>query len=121
MINVILLFVFSALMVAIGAFVFSNILTGNGEVLGWLYGALDRLFKTDERAAEGKPVHPLFKMLMQCEKCVAGQWSLWSFFIYAFPLYKKGNWILFLPHLGFVFFSIFLTLIVKRVYINYIK
>jgi hypothetical protein len=121
MINVIIFYTFSAIVLAIGAFIYSNILTGTGEVLGWLYGFLDRLFKTDERAAEGKGIHPLFKMLMQCEKCVAGQWGLWSFLIYVWPLYKQGNWILFLPHLGFIFLSIFFAIIVKKIYVTRIK
>jgi hypothetical protein len=114
-------FVFCALMVAIGAFVFSNILTGNGEVFGGLYGLLDRVFKTDERASQGKGIHPLFKMLMQCEKCVAGQWALWSFMIVNWNLYSRGYLILIFVHLAFIFLSIFLTLVVKAFYIKHIK
>ena len=114
-------FVFCALMVAVSAFVYSNLLTGTGEILGGVYGFLDRVFKTDERAEQGKPIHPLFKMLMQCEKCVAGQWALWSFLIVNWNLYARGYYLLILVHLAFIFLSIFLALIVKSFYTKHLK
>lgn len=119
--DTLIFFVFCALMVAIGAFVYSNLLTGTGEILGGIYGRLDIVFKTDQRAAEGKPIHPLFKMLIQCEKCVAGQWALWSFLIVNWNLYARGYYLLLLVHLAFIFLSIFLTLIVKSFYNKHLK
>jgi len=121
MIQFILLYVFSAMIIAITATTYSTILVLPGEIFGGLYGKLDILFKTDKRNEQGKGIHPIFKMIMQCEKCVAGQWALWSYLIYMFPIYKEGVWILVLPHLGFIGLSIFLTLITKKLYNTYIK
>lgn len=103
----------SALLLAIFAFVYSNILTQNGEVLCGVYKWLYHFFKSDERTSNGLPLHPLFKMLIHCEKCVAGQWALWTFLIMQFKYYTLQ---LVLPHLLFITLTIFLTLIVKSTY-----
>lgn len=119
--SIVFLYLLSSLLIAITAFVYSNILILPGEIFGKLYGKLDVFFKTDERAAEGKPVHPVFKMIMQCEKCVSGQMALWIFMICIFPKYMDACFIYIIPHILFIGLTIFLTLIIKKLYTKYIK
>lgn len=121
MIQFILLYVFSAMIIAITATTYSTILVLPGEIFGGLYGKLDILFKTDKRNEQGKGIHPIFKMIMQCEKCVAGQMALWGGLVYAWRYYSNDCFQLILPHIGFIGLSIFLTLITKKIYTTKIK
>lgn len=108
----------SALLLAIFAFVYSYVLTKNGEVLGTVYKKLYHLFKSDQRASDGLPRHPLFKVLIDCEKCVGGQWALWSFLLYQYKYYSLE---MVLPHLLFITLTIYLTIIIKSTYIKFIE
>lgn len=117
----ILLFFAGSLLIAIAAVVYSYILTQNGEVFGGLYGVLDRLFQSDRRACRGLGPHPIFKMIMWCEKCVAGQMSLWIFLYVAFPFYRRGQLFIMVPHALFICLGIFLALCVKKFYTKYIE
>jgi|SRR3972149_4608034 len=105
-----------SLLIAVVSFVYTNILTGNGEAFGWLYKRMYHLFKSDERESKGLPRHPLFKVLIDCEKCVAGQISFWSFLIIHYNEYLKVSFLLALQHLLFVGLTIFFTIIVKSFY-----
>jgi len=102
-----------SLLLAIGAFVFSNLLTDENQILNGVYKWLYKIFKTDERKDDGKPVHPLFMALMYCEKCVAGQWSFWFFLFANFSFY---NFNLFFTHIFFVLTTIFLAALIKLLY-----
>jgi hypothetical protein len=106
----------SALLIGVFAFVYTNILTQHGEIFGKLFNRMYHFFKSDQRSSAGKSLHPLFKVLIQCEKCVAGQFALWSFLISQFGVYASGEWILIIPHLLFITLSIFMTITVKAIY-----
>lgn len=112
-----LLFLLTSMLIAITAVVYSYVLTQPGEIFAGLYKRLDTWFKTDERQMKfGKGPHPLFKLLIWCEKCVAGQWSLWIFLICAWPWYQRGYLILIIPHVLFIGLTIFLALCIKKFY-----
>lgn len=117
----IIMYTFASIVIAIGAFVFADILTLTGEAFGKVYGLLDLLFDNDRRYCEGKAMHPVFKMLIGCFKCVAGQWALWTGLFYAWRYYSNGCFQLVLPHIGFILLSIFNALIVKKIYTKYIQ
>jgi len=117
----ILMYVFASIVIAIGAFVFADILTNPGEVFDWLYRMLDFLFRNDIRERNGKGKHPIFKMIIGCHKCVAGQWSLWTGLIFYWRYYSNDCLIFILPHIGFILLSIFMALVVKKIYIKHIR
>ena len=105
--NIIGLYLLASLLIAVTAFVYSYVLTQPGEFFGKIYGKLDILFKTDARVSEGKGVHPLFKMIMWCEKCVAGQMAFWIFLACTWRLYLHREFIFVIPHILFIGLSIF--------------
>lgn len=102
-----------AFLISILAFTYSYILTQPGEIFSSLYLKLDILFKNDKRMIEGKGMHPIFKLLIGCPKCVSGQLSLWYFVLNNFEnlTYKL---IFDLPL--FVALTIFLTCIISLIY-----
>lgn len=108
-----------SIIIAMIAFVYSVLLTEENALLNGTYNRLYDWFKTDERAAKGKPVDPIFMLIMYCERCIAGQIAFW-FFIYE-------NWIYYfedpiqalLYHFGFVALTIILTVTLKESYIKY--
>lgn len=110
-------FIYSFL-IAVFAFVYTNILTQNGEVLGEVYAFFYNVFDTPKREAEGLGYHWLFKMIMQCEKCVAGQAALWSYLIIRFNEYSNVSFTLVLLHVTFITLTIFLTIIIKLIYLK---
>jgi hypothetical protein len=99
-----------ALLLAIAAFVYSNLLTDENAILNRPYHWLWRFFKTDERMEVGKPVHPLFMVLMYCEKCVAGQWAFWLHLVLNWHRYNL------LEHVLFTLFTIMAAAVVKEAY-----
>ncbi len=115
------IYLLSALLIAITSVVYSYILTQPGEIFGWLFGKLNEFFKTDERTSQGLGPHPLFKMIMWCEKCVSGQMSLWLFLIINWKYYAEGVFIIVIPHAFFVTLSIFLSLTIKKIYNKHIE
>lgn len=115
------IYLIHALLIAITAFVYSYILVQPGEFFSKLFLILDKFFETDKRAAEGLPPHPLFKMIMRCEKCVAGQMAFWIYLVYCLPYYLECQFDLIISHILFVGLSIFLTLITKNIYIKHIQ
>lgn len=90
------------LAIAISAFVFSNMLTDNGMIFHDLFEWLE------ERLPEW-----IFKPLIGCQYCVAGQWSLW-FFIW-FAMFRANDYELYL-HIWFIMQTIFITKIVTEFY-----
>lgn len=115
------IYLLGAVLIAITAFVYSYLLTQPGEFFGKAYGFFNWLFMTDKRIQKGKGIHPIFKMIMYCEKCVAGQLATWIFLSYTFDYYVAGNFIVVVPHILFVGLSIFLTPIIKHFYTKYIE
>lgn len=106
--------ILTALCVAIVGYTYSNILTQPGEIFGKLYGKLDEFFQTDlRRSCQGKGPHPLFKMIMHCEKCVSGQLALWGFILFIYPDYSIRIGLL---HILFIGLSIFFATIVKSIH-----
>lgn len=90
------------LAIAISAFVFSNMLTDNGMIFHDLFEWLE------ERLPEW-----IFKPLIGCQYCVAGQWSLWFFTWFA--IFRANDYELYL-HIWFIMQTIFITKIVTEFY-----
>lgn len=114
----------ATIFIAITAFVYSNILTQPGEIFGTLYGILDNFFKTDQRSCSGKGLHPIFKMIMACEKCVSGQLSFWFFMAHYYNGYLSGTQSFIynaFEHVLFTCTTIFITTIIKSLYEKYIN
>lgn len=110
-----------AILIGVFAFVYSNLLTEPDALLNKLYNRLDIFFKNDVRQMEGKGRHPLFMILIHCEKCIAGQIALWGFgydnyiWYYFEPLKAAGT------HLIFVAFAILTAAILRGLYHKHIK
>ena len=104
-------------LIAIAAFVYSYILTQPGEVFGpWNRFLSERLNKN--RLNEGLPLHPLYKLLVGCEKCIAGQVSLWS---YLYVTHEYYSLLIGFGHVLFVCLTIFLAVVIKGFYKKYIE
>jgi len=108
--------ILTALLIAVTGFTYSYILTQPGEVFGWIYGKLDVLFKTDKRSCDGLGFHPVFKMIMACEKCVSGQMALWIFIILNYQNYLQSFIWHLVFHILFIGTSIFLATLIKSYY-----
>lgn len=108
-------------LIALFSFVYTNILTGNGELLGSIYTKMYHYFNSDYREQRGHARHPIFKVLIDCEKCVSGQIALWSFLIIHIDGYSEVSFILVLKHLLFITLTIFLTIVVKSFYQKHIE
>lgn len=100
-------------LIAVLAFVYSYILSQPGEPFGLLNKWLYRFFENDKRMQEGKELHPLYKLLIGCEKCIAGQIALWCFLLLNYSEYTIKA---LFPHILFVSLTIFLTVIIKGLY-----
>ena len=92
--------------IGIWAALFAAILTGPGEVFGWV----PKLYRRVVRSAE--PLqgwrYLLSKPLYACAVCHAGQVSLWGFFL----LYP-GRW-QFFDHFTFVVVAMFTAAVITR-------
>jgi hypothetical protein len=97
-----------AFLIAVVAFVYTNILTQPEQLFAPLYKRLNSLFKSDERQRQGKSKHPLFMVMIHCEKCVAGQLSLWLYVCYHTHDYNA------IQHVLFVAFTIFIAHTIKQ-------
>jgi hypothetical protein len=101
---------FFALKIAIVAYIYSDVLTEGGMILNGLYVWLDSKKIPDW----------LFKPLIGCYKCVAGQMALWSFFVVNFSEYMNIKSIfeltvLYGNHLFFITLTILLSCLVQRI------
>lgn len=114
----------TTIFISITAFVYSYMLTQPGEILGSLYGFLDRIFQTDKRSYDGRGIHPIFKMIMACPKCVSGQMAFWYFMAHYYEGYLNGVQSLIyngFEHVIFTCVTIFITTIIKSIYEKYIN
>lgn len=112
--------IFIPVCIAIVAVTYTYILTRAGQILSGFYNWLDQVFKTDKRAAEGKEVHPVFMVIMYCEKCFSGQVALWLFLYYNWNNYLYHFRIDYIfIHIFFVLYTIFLSSVIKHSYIKH--
>jgi hypothetical protein len=112
-----------SLLIALSAFVYAYLLTRPNKLLNGVYNKLDTYFKTDERLRNGKPLHPLFMLLIHCEQCIAGQVSLWLFlFLYAAPGYERSGAVITVFQLVFfVSHTIAAAAVITGIYKRYIE
>jgi hypothetical protein len=113
------LFIFS-LKLAIVAYIYSDVLTEGGMILNPIYVFLDT-WKYNK--CTGKKLIPewLFKPLIGCYKCVAGQMALWSFFVVNYSEYINIKSIFELSvlignHLFFITLTILLSCLTQRIH-----
>jgi hypothetical protein len=95
---------FLTVAVAISAFTYSSILTDRGMLLHGLNNRLDE-------AITGR-FRWVYKILIGCQFCVAGQWALWYFIYFSFT---HGSYFIEL-HIWFIMQTIFLTKVVTYIY-----
>lgn len=108
-------------LIAILAVVYTYILTQPNMLFNGIYNKFDRFFKTDQRRANGKGVHPVFMVLMYCHLCFSGQIALWLFLILNYKNYEVNFGYTLLQHILFVSFTIFCAGIFKNIYTKYIE
>ena len=118
--NFLLVMLLTAACISITAFTYSHILTRPGELFSWPYKILDIFFKTDDRAMAGLGMHPLFKLLIGCEKCVSGQMALWIFTLLNLHSYPTDVKMYLIAHILFIGITIFFTTIIKSIYLKII-
>lgn len=94
---------FFAFVFAMIAYVYSQILTGHGMILNGLWDYLDRKL----------PVW-LFKPIIDCFLCVAGQMALWSGFY--FIDYHRPVFEIISLHTYYICITIFLSVLIDRIY-----
>jgi hypothetical protein len=105
---------FWALMYSIGAFVYCSILTDAGMILNPWYNWLDR--KIGPSSGDCLAENPkgraewLFKPLVGCCKCVAGQFGLWGYLIQFRQEYNLAH------HILFITFAIYLIKFIAQAY-----
>lgn len=87
------------------AFTYSIILTSPGMILDWLYIWLSGKLEKDHEK--------WFNVIVNCPKCVAGQWSLWLFF---FTPYFTGFNSIHL-HILFICLTIWFAIILNKLYL----
>lgn len=91
--------------IALVAYTYSIVLTAPGMLLDWLYIWMSGKLEKDHEK--------LFNVLINCPKCVAGQWSLWIFFFT--PYFDGVNSI---PiHLSFIASTIWVSIILNKLYL----
>ncbi len=105
-----------SILIAVCAFVYTNILIDAGEILEEWNAFIYNVLGNEKRLIEGRGYHPLYKAFVFCEKCVAGQISLWSFLILHFNEYREVSFALILQHILFITLSIYLAIIVKSLH-----
>lgn len=108
-------------LISITAFVYSNILTQPSEIFSSLYGRLDAFFGNDKRYCVGLGPHPIFKMIIGCEKCVSGQMALWIFLFLSYNNYLALEFSTIIYHVLFIGLTIFTTTIIKSIYSKHIN
>jgi len=110
------------LLIAIFSFVYTNILTEPDQIFSGLYKFLYRFFKTDERNEAGLSPFWLFKIIIHCEKCVAGQLALWlTVFSNWYQIFITNDLTVIVTILFSITFSILCTNTIKGIYNKYIK
>ena len=96
---------------AIVAYIYTIVLTDTGMLLAWW-----RHFWLMRFRKRGGEDNPLFKIIVGCEYCVAGQWALWAYVYLSifkpepFDLITYSIW----DHIALVAFTIFnMVLLIK--------
>lgn len=89
--------------IAISAFVYSIILTDNGQILNGIADYLER-----------KLPEWLYKPLIGCQYCVSGQWALWFYFYVCF-VEQRFNYVWWL-HIWLIMQTIFIVKIITYFY-----
>lgn len=109
-------------LIAVFAFVYSIILTEPHMLLNPLYKKLDQFFNgaTCKREAR-QSKHWLFKIIIHCEKCIAGQISLWLYTFTHIMEYQEYPIETFFLHMAFITMTIFLVCLIKNIYTKYIQ
>lgn len=103
---------FQGLAVAVVAYTYAAILTEGGMILNFWFNFLDRKFGTASgNPRQGKPPVALwlFKPLIGCFKCVAGQMALWFYLIAYFNNYNLFE------HIFIICLSIYLSIILHKI------
>lgn len=100
-----------AFLIAVLAFTYTNILTEPNQIFNGLYKKLDSLFN----GTTGKK-HWLFKIIIHCEKCFAGQTALWLYALTHIMEYQEYPWETPFLHIAFIAFTIFLTSLITHIY-----
>lgn len=93
--------------IAVSAFTYSNILTEPGMILFEIHSWLD-----DQLIGRW---HWVFKILIHCQYCVAGQWALWYYIIYYHSNYH------FFTHVWFILQTIFIAKVITWLYYTVFK
>jgi hypothetical protein len=65
--------------------------------------------------------HPIFKMIIGCEKCVSGQMALWIFLFFNYKNYLALEFSTIIYHALFIALTIFTTTIIKSIYSKHIN
>lgn len=103
-----------SLLIALCAFTYSVILTQPKMIFYPLYKFLSNKFVKEEPT--GQKEHWFFKIIIHCEKCVAGQWALWVYLYLhlwdyiSTPIETLSN------HAAFVLITIFIITIIKPIH-----
>jgi len=95
-----------ALELALTAYVYSEVLTQPGMILNGFYNWLERNLVTE---SQGR-LEVIFKPLIGCYLCVAGQFALWGYLIAYLPHYNLFE------HVFFICLTIFIARILHRIY-----
>lgn len=104
-----------AFLIAITAFVYSEILTDANMILNQFYKKLSYFFNTEARISAGENYHPLFMILIHCSKCVAGQIAFWIFILIHKSVYFLHPVKYILIHIFFVSFTILTTYLISKI------
>lgn len=91
------------------AFVYAIVLIQQKEILHGWHSFIYRLTYMESRQDN----HWIYRILIGCEKCIAGQICLWWFLIRNFKHYKPD---LIIQHIFTICLGIFLTIILKKIY-----
>lgn len=108
-------------LIAVLAYVYTNVLTEPDEILSGWKSWLNNKLNDEERLSNGLGYHPLYKVLVHCEKCFAGQVALWVYLILSFETYKDSVFIpkvlffLVFKHVCFITLTILTTIIIKKI------
>ncbi len=88
-------------LIAVFAYVYSNILTDEDQLLNWVYNKLDQKIVR---------YRWIFHVVIHCEKCISGQAALWLYLYFNFFKYN------FLHHLFFITFTILAAEFIKQIH-----
>lgn len=101
------------LLIAMAAYVYTNILTDVNQIFNGIYNWLDEKLNS---SLEGGDKHWLFMVLIYCEKCVGGQMALWIYLYFNYKSYSTDTIITLLQHVFFVTFTILSATVIKELH-----